>query len=139
MKKGINNQGEKQFERLLGLYLKQSSLSRDESFAKHLDEDSLAAFVEGRLTKRNDSPIISHLVQCSPCRRSTFELLQLAEQLDEKLEVVANAPVESNMFHEFWSNLKTKVFNSGDNAVFAHQELHETEDKLNDKNDNSLS
>lgn len=130
MKKRINNQGENQFERLLGLYLKKRSANRRENFAEHLDEDSLAAFVEGRLTKRNDLPIISHLVECSPCRRSTLELLSLTEQIEIENHVVVSSS-EPSLFHEFWSKLKAKTFTSLDNTVFAHQERADDEDDLN--------
>lgn len=139
MKKAINNQGENKFEQLLGLYLKRHSSTRHEHSAKHLDEDYLTTFVEGRLTKRNNLPVISHLIKCSLCRRSAYELLQLNEQLHEDFEIITALQAETSPYHDFWNDLKVKVFNSGNNTVFAHQESDEAEDQLEESKDNDLS
>lgn len=88
----------------------------------HLDEDSLAAFVEGGLTEREEGPLVRHLVDCGFCRNKTAELLTLNLELaaDE-----ATAPVqaaEPSKISEVLSGLLSKIFGSADQAVFAHKE-----------------
>lgn len=43
----------------------------------HLDEDALSAFVEGRLSETESSPLIQHLVACGYCRQATVQLVRL--------------------------------------------------------------
>src|SRR5678816_1862759 len=52
-------------------------LGANSSDAGHLDEDSLSAFVEGRISERESVPFVSHLVDCSFCRHVTTELIRL--------------------------------------------------------------
>jgi hypothetical protein len=47
----------------------------------HLDEDALSAFVEGRLTEQESTPVIQHLVGCGFCRRATAQLIRLESEL----------------------------------------------------------
>ena len=62
---------------LLGSYLRFRSANESLSNDKHLDDDSLTAFVEGNLSERESTPILSHLVDCSFCRHVTAELVKL--------------------------------------------------------------
>src|ERR1700736_2607053 len=47
----------------------------------HLDEDTLAAYTEARLSQEEESPVIAHLVACRGCRRVTTDLVRLEEKL----------------------------------------------------------
>lgn len=138
MKKGINNQGEGRFERLLKLYLNQRSFGSDEGLAEHLDEDILTAFVEGRLNQLSNLPIVSHLVDCSVCRRTAFELIKISEGIDDRINSDASIVIKSNALNEILNNLKDKAFKLDDlsgGAVFAHQESVEDcgDDKRNEE------
>ncbi|SRR6266404_1632360 len=57
----------------------------DESAATsdaHIDEDSICAFVEGRLEEAEASPVISHLIACASCRHTTALLIRLESQFE---------------------------------------------------------
>ena len=92
----------------------------------HLDEDSLAAFVEGNLNEREARPVISHLVDCSFCRHITSGLVQLDlafaenEALNPMIENHEPSKVSAVL-----SGLLSRIFGTSDGAVFAHQEKNE--------------
>jgi hypothetical protein len=57
----------------------------DESAAPsntHIDEDSICAFVEGRLEEAEASPVISHLIVCASCRHTTALLIRFESQFE---------------------------------------------------------
>ncbi len=97
--------------------------------ARHLDEDLLAAFVEGNLGERETKPIVNHLVECSFCRHVTAELVRLDlafAEADVKAVVSENQP---SRISEVLSSLLSRIFGTNDDAVFAHQEKEEKEEK----------
>jgi hypothetical protein len=55
----------------------------------HLDEDTVSAFVEGRLEEPESSPVISHLIACTTCRHTTAQLIRLEAQFDPGSEPTA--------------------------------------------------
>ena len=123
-----SNQGEKQFEGLLSLYLRQRQLSKGSSTNQlHLDEDSLSAFVEGSLTQQQAAPIIKHLINCIFCRRVTVQLAALSEALEDAPNITNT--VRQNSWRELWNNLTESVSRSYDNAVIAHEEEKEIDEK----------
>ncbi|MBC7901427.1 MAG: hypothetical protein H7070_15395 [Saprospiraceae bacterium] len=92
----------------------------------HLDEDSLAAFVEGNLNQREARPMISHLVDCSFCRHITAELVQLDlafEGTNAVNPIVENH--EPSKVSAVLSGLLSRIFGTSDGAVFAHNEKDE--------------
>lgn len=102
-----------------------------EAQGMHLDDDSLTAFAEGRLSPREAEPMIGHLVQCSFCRHITADLVRLDLAFAGETEAVR--PVESaepSKISEVLSGLISRIFGTGDEAVFAH---HETEEKKEDE------
>lgn len=110
---------------LLDRYLA-SRPSAETSAAKglHLDDDSLTAFAEGRLSEREAAPMVAHLVDCSFCRHITAELVRLdlefAPEEESVRAVVREA--EPSKISEVLSNLLSKIFGTTDGAVFAHSE-----------------
>src|SRR5258708_4221050 len=67
----------------------------DESAAPsdaHIDEDSICAFVEGRLEEAEASPVVSHLIGCASCRHTTALLIRLESQFEPENDP---APIES--------------------------------------------
>jgi hypothetical protein len=89
-------------------------------FDNHLDDDSMAAFVEGRLEGNESSSLISHLVQCSSCRYTTAQLVRLESQVDRESEAT---PDESpGRMRSFIENLAARITPSfEEDAVFAYQ------------------
>lgn len=89
-------------------------------FDDHLDDDSISAFVEGRLDENESSPLIAHLVQCSACRHTTAQLVRLESEVDTETEVT---PDESpGRMRSFIENLAARITPSfEEDAVFAYQ------------------
>jgi len=90
--------------------------------SEHLDEDSICAFVEGRLEEAEASPVISHLVGCSSCRQTTAQLIRFESQFDPEAESAAsekNTGSLSLLLERLASRL-TPSFE--EDAVFAYQD-----------------
>jgi anti-sigma factor ChrR (cupin superfamily) len=89
----------------------------------HLDEDSLASFAEGTLSKRESAPVISHLVNCGFCRHKTAELVLLDLELSATDErAVPAATTEPSAISKVLNDVLSKIFGTTDQAVFAHNE-----------------
>ncbi len=122
------NPQEAKIQGLLGRYLTLRSSSKDALGAgeTHLDEDSLAAFVEGNLAKREAMPIVTHLVDCSFCRHVTAELVRLDMAFAETPAAVKFAgDAEPSKVSEVLNGLISRIFGTRDGAVFAHNEKDE--------------
>ena len=91
----------------------------------HLDEDSLTAFVEGRLGERESPSIIKHLIECSFCLHVTGDLAKLNAVFAEEEAVIPMATKEPMRVSEVLNGLLSRFFGTSDNAVFAHQEDEE--------------
>lgn len=101
----------------------------------HLDEDSLAAFVEGKLMAREMQPVINHLVDCSFCRHISVELIKLDSAFaDEEVKffVQESRPAKVS---EVLNILFSRIFGTNDSAVFAHQEKEERNDQEKNSED----
>lgn len=111
---------------LLDRYLRFRSTAANS--APHLDEDSLNAFVEGRLSRLEASPVIKHLIDCSFCLNVTAELVKLEFAFaDEATTDFASPAAEPTKVSDVLNGLLARIFGSGGDAVFAHQENDETE------------
>ncbi|MDQ3131127.1 MAG: hypothetical protein M3Q99_10245 [Acidobacteriota bacterium] len=125
--KGLNYSQDLQIQELLGRFLRvNSSINGLEASGKsHLDEDSLAAFVEGNLQRRESQPVINHLVNCSFCRHITAELIKLDyafAEVEQINPVSINGNNEPSKISEVLSGLLSGIFGGNDGAVFAHHE-----------------
>ena len=97
-----------------------------EASGMHLDDDSLSAFAEGRLSPREAEPMIGHLVQCSFCRHITADLVRLDLAFADDTAVAR--PVEAaepSSISEVLSGLISRIFGTTEGAVFAHNETEE--------------
>ena len=129
------NVADARFQSLLGRYLQFRSVS-DTGQAEnlHLDEDTLAAFTEGNLTMREATPIVGHLSDCSFCRHKTSELIRL--DLAFAGDKISPNTVESRepaKVSEVLGGILSRLFGTGDAAVFAHEEKPEETDAEPDK------
>ena len=96
----------------------------------HLDDDSLATFVEGTLSQRELGPMVSHLVDCSFCLHKTAELVRLDLEFSDSSEIdraVETSPQPAKI-SAVLSDLFSKIFGTNDGAVFAHQEKDDSEE-----------
>ena len=135
----MENTGNKNIEEIRIQGLLDSYLNRQSTVVStqqnHLDEDSLAAFVEGNLSERESKPIVSHLVDCSFCRHVTAELVRLDLAFaDEQVQAVVEESQPSRI-SEVLNNLLTKIFGTSESAVFAHQEAEEKTENKEEKSE----
>ena len=125
---GQINSEEIRIQGLVDRYLKfRSSAATSQT---HLDEDSLNAFVEGRLGEREISPVIKHLIDCSFCLNVTAELTKLEMAFAEE-ELPVSAPAsEPAKVSDVLKGLLARIFGTqeGGAAVFAHEETKEEEE-----------
>ena len=91
--------------------------------AQHVDEDTIAAFVEGRLSDAECTPVLSHLAACGLCRRTSAQFVQLENQIDD---VAADAAEEPGRLEALLSRLRSAVPSAGEEVVFAYQNSEET-------------
>ena len=120
---------------LLESYLTAREIQRSaESISsEHLDEDSLSAFVEGRISERESTPVVSHLVDCSFCRHVTTELIRLDAALAENETIAVPALTkEPSKVSEVLSGILERMFGTGEPAVFAHSDEKKDEDAEKD-------
>lgn len=100
----------------------------------HLDDDSLATFVEGSLSLRESGSVVGHLVDCRFCLHKTAELVRLDTELAEFDQAPAvQAASQPASISTVLSDLFAKIFGTSDSAVFAHEEKKEDEDEATDK------
>lgn len=85
----------------------------------HIDEDTIAAFVEGRLTDTECKPILSHLAACGLCRRASAQLVQLENQIDEEVSTAGDE--EPGRLEALLSRLRAVVPSAGEEVVFAYE------------------
>lgn len=97
--------------------------------AGHIEQDTIAAFVEGNLSEREAGPVISHMADCGFCRNVSAELIRLDAAFAEAPVTVAEAPTEPGKISEVLSGLFAKIFGTSDGAVFAHHEGEKKDEK----------
>ena len=100
----------------------------------HLDDDSLATFVEGKLSRRELGPTVNHLVDCSFCLHKTAELVRLDIEFSEAGQFARIADTsQPSKISAVLSDLFSKIFGTNDGAVFAHQEKDEADETHDEK------
>ena len=127
------NPQELQIQGILDRYLA-SGNNRKAAEGSHIDDDSLSAFVEGTLNKRESDSIVTHLVDCGFCRHTTAELVRLDLAFAEEAPAQIAAHAEPSKISEVLSGIFSKIFGTTDGAVFAHEEK-EKKEKAEEKED----
>ncbi|NJM53024.1 MAG: hypothetical protein HC846_06275 [Blastocatellia bacterium] len=129
--KGQINAEELKIQGLLDRFLKFRTASTNfRGSESHLDDDSLTAFIEGKINEREASGIITHLINCSFCLHVTGELAKLSDSFAEDEVMISAVTKEPTKVSEVLSGLLSRIFGTNDGAVFAHQEDEkESEDK----------
>jgi hypothetical protein len=121
---GQINSEELKIQGLLDRYVRFRS-AKNNFNGNHLDEDSLTAFVEGKLSERESPSIIKHLVDCSFCLHVTGELAKMNTVFAEDEMAVAVPSAQPTKISEVLSGLLSRIFGTNDGAVFAHEEKEE--------------
>lgn len=132
-KKGQTNIEELRIQGLLDRFLKvrSANMSVNEN-DRHLDDDSLTAFVEGKISERESPMLLSHLVDCSFCLHITGELVKLNDVFADHDVIVNASDSKPTRISEVLSGLFSRIFGVNDGAVFAHEEK-EDENKVEEK------
>ena len=128
----LNNIENTRIQAVLARYLElRSSGQVRADLNGHLDEDTINAFTESRLDERQSAPVVNHLVDCSFCRHRTVELVRLTMFFDAQDEPVAARETASEpvSVSSVLSGILSRIFGSGDAAVFAHEERPDDEEK----------
>lgn len=120
------NPQESQMQGILDRYLASDS-NRTAAEGSHIDDDSLSAFVEGTLNRRESDSIVTHLVNCGFCRHTTAELVRLDLAFADEVPAQIAADVEPSRISEVLNGIFSKIFGTSDEAVFAHEEKEKKE------------
>jgi hypothetical protein len=100
--------------------------------SSHVDEDLIAAFVEGRLTDTECKPVLSHLAACGFCRRTSAQFVQLENQVDD---VAADATGEPGRLEALLSRLRSAVPTANEEVVFAYENPEEQDGEEDQRTD----
>jgi hypothetical protein len=114
-----------------------ASFAARQAVGAHLDEDALSAFIEGRLSEMESTPVVRHLVSCGSCRHITAQLIRLDTETSAT-ESPTRAPVSSEepgRIRRLLESLASRVLPStGDDEVMAyHAPADDFEQKEVDK------
>lgn len=85
----------------------------------HVDEDTIAAYIEGRLADAKCRPVLSHLASCGFCRRISAQIVQLENQIEAE-PVTEISAQEPGRLEALLSRLGSAV-SVDENVVFAYQ------------------
>lgn len=126
------NKEESNIQGFIGQYLAERPTDLDfaSNDTSHIDQDTLSAFAEGSLNKRESTPVVGHLVRCSFCRHITAELVRLDFAFAEAPAAQPTRSEAPGKISEVLSGLFSKIFGTSDGAVFAH-----TEDEAKNKDE----
>jgi len=84
----------------------------------HLDEDVIAAFVEGRLRDDECQPVLAHLAACGACRRASAQTMQLENQVDA--EPPSDFAEDPGRLESLLSKFGSLIPSAGEDVVFAY-------------------
>lgn len=121
----VNDIQNARIQGLLARFLRMGpAASQNVASPRHLDEDTLNAFTEGRMSEREALPVVRHLTDCSFCRHLTVELVRLEMHFEETFEPVTERQASSEpvSVSSVLSGILSRIFGSSDAAVFAHEE-----------------
>ena len=92
-----------------------------ETLAQHPDEDTLCAFMEGYLDETSSSEMVSHLIACGFCRRTTAQFSREAEVDDEPEPAMTESG--PGRLREMLEGLASKILpTSQEDVVFGYQD-----------------
>jgi hypothetical protein len=136
--KGHVNAEEIKIQGVIDRYLKFRT-AKNNTNDNHLDEDSLTAFVEGRVSENESTSLVKHLIDCTFCLNVTGELAKMNAAFAEDQVSVAIPTKEPVRVSEILGGILTRIFGSNDGAVFAHEEKNDSEKTEEDKKDKEIS
>ena len=130
-----SNKESARFRQMVHEHLRQgrASFAARANVGMHLDEDALSAFVEGRLSELESTPVVRHLVGCASCRHITSQLIRLDTDLSAS-EAPVHTPAsaeEPGRIRRLLENLASRVLPStgGDEVMAYHAPADDFEQK----------
>lgn len=132
----LNNSENSRIQAVLARYLELRAAGGESvDMTGHLDEDTINAFTESRLDERQLAPAVNHLVDCSFCRHRTVELVRLAMFFDAQDEPVKARETASEpaSVSSVLNGILSRLFGSGEAAVFAHEEKNENSEESSER------
>ena len=102
------------------------------ALSSHFDEDTISAFVEGRVDDNESAAIISHLTQCNSCREFTAHLIRIESIIGAESEETVTDEHPSRL-QQFLSGLASHLIPSGEDAVFAYHHPDEEKEQSDEK------
>ena len=124
----MNNEN-RAIHNLVGEYLRRSVSNENPTVEKHLDDDMLTAFVEGRLGEKESMPVVKHLVDCGFCRKITAQLFKLEAELDEHEMTIPVVVGEPGRVRRFLEGITIRFFGDDEESVFAYHASPEGQDE----------
>lgn len=118
-----SNKESERLRRIVHQHLgRRASLDEASPVGRHLDEDALNAFVEGRLSGLESQPVVRHLVSCASCRHITAQLVRLDTELSGvEIDTPPVISEEPGRIRRLLSDLASRVLPSAEaDAVFAY-------------------
>jgi hypothetical protein len=108
---------------ILEFYL--SILSSQITEGEHVDQDTLAALLDGNITKREATNLTKHLTNCGFCRHLVAELIKFDSTLIDSEEITYQS--EQNKISDAIRNLLNSIFQQGNVAIEAFEDKTESE------------
>ena len=96
---------------------------RDAPTGSHIDEDTIAAYIEGQLAENECKPVLAHLAACGLCRRASAQIVRLENQIVAE-PVTATTADEPSRLEALLSRLGSAV-SVDEDVVFAYQNQNE--------------
>jgi len=125
----INDKEINAIRNLVGAQIRRVSSDNSGVTERHLDDDKLTAFVEGRLSEKESKPMISHLVGCNLCRGNVAQLVRLNAELGEVEVTKPITASEQGRVRRFLESFTVRLFGNDEESVFAYHAPAETQDE----------
>ena len=101
---------------------------RDAPTESHIGEDTIAAYIEGRLAENECKPVLAHLAACGFCRRVSAQIVQLENQIDDEVSADV-AEGEPGRLEALFSGLRSDVPLASEEVVFAYESQDANEER----------
>jgi hypothetical protein len=106
------------------------STAEIEIVGDHPDEDTICAFIEGRLEETAASEMVSHLIVCGLCRRTTAQATRLDSQIIPEYDSREEEDGPSRL-RTVLEDLAARVLpQSQEDVVFAYQNPPEQDNEV---------
>ncbi len=94
-----------------------------------LDDDVLTAYVEGRLTERENQRVVKHLLKSDFHRQMVADLMRFEEELGEQEMTMPVVVGEAGRVRRFLESFTVRFFSSDEESVFAYHAQSENQDE----------